>query len=129
MHTWITFLLFPLLIFITLFFIYAMIGLSLTLGCGFSPDAQFCSKIFYLLFAVIFLSAIWLGYLSTKLAPPIGKFLLSNAYNLILSTILIVFFYDPKVSNLKLFGFGIIFFVCAALGSLIFYLKHIKIDN
>lgn len=125
MRTWFAFLLFPLLIFISLFFIYVIFLLSLALGCGFhQEDIPTCIKIYDFAVISIFPTSIWLGYFTTKFAPQPRKYFLSNIYNLLFSIILFLYLQGSKISITFSIGFSLLFFLCFGVGCFIFKNKY-----
>ncbi len=124
MRIWLGFLLLPLILFAIIFFSSVVIGLSIALGCGFTPNPRSCANMYYYLLAIIILSTIWLGYLTTKLAPIKAKYILSGIYNALFSMIIFIYFKLSSLSFLSSIGFSCLFFLCACIGSLLFHIKY-----
>lgn len=126
MRIWLGFLLLPLILFTIIFFSSVVIGLSIALGCGFTPNPRSCANMYYYLLAIVVLSTIGLGYLTTKLAPIKGKYLLSGIYNFLFSSMLFLYFQSSKVPLLYAIGFSCLFCLIVCLGSWLFYFKYKK---
>lgn len=127
MKTWLKFLFIPLAYFTTLFFFFTLLILSLALGCGFHREyIKLCSRIIYIIIFIHVISAVLLGYLTTKYAPSDVRYILANFYNFIFSIFIFIYVDVNKISlTMSVFSF-LLFFILTIFGSYLFYYRNKK---
>ena len=126
MYIWFKFIIIPLMIFVFIFLFCFMILITM-IGCGYDSSAiPSCIKTSKFLFALSFILAMWLGYITTKLAPIKYKYVLANIYHLFFSILIFFYLYISKVTTISTIGYNLLFFICTCLGCLIYKFKNNK---
>lgn len=127
MKIWLKFLFIPLIYFATLFILFILIMLGIALGCGFNQKyLESCIRSLYVLFSLAFISAVFLGYLTSLYAPTHKKIILANAYNFIFSILIFVYISINKFTTSTIFLISFLFFICTLFGSFLWYLRTKK---
>jgi cbb3-type cytochrome oxidase subunit 3 len=127
MKIWLKFLFIPLIYFATLFILFILIMLGIALGCGFNQKyLESCIRSLYVLFSLAFISAVFLGYLTSLYAPTNKKIILANAYNFIFSILIFVYISINKFTIPTIFLISFLFFICTLFGSFLWYLRTKK---
>lgn len=117
MHTWLGFILFPFIIFISLFLFFTTFLIGFVIGCGFHPEyISSCKNMFISIIVIMYVSAIGLGYITAKFAPSNRKYFLSSLYNFIFSLSVLFFILNTDSSYLNSFVFSMIFYLCSLTG-------------